>query len=405
LNQLERNVRGLHQHAWKCYLEELVLDIFRYLPDGSLAQLCLVNKRCGRIAEECLYSQVELAKGIPKNVSTLAADVRLIKHLKRLPVAYCDPEIYDETTTVIKAAKTLRYLDIHHRLPENEDMDQCPYPKFFQDAVSIPSHPDTNTFEHLHTLHIYSEEHTDIEDIAPVFQLPALVELHLSVFFGGASTKDLALKASSSNIRRLELDYSYMTSSVVVEILRSIKVLETFKYECGLLGEALDSIWADGNWRAIGKALQQHKDTLRKLELRDHVRGSYWTTEVRNVGILGSLQAFGQLKQLTVPAETLLKFSEEESNLAQQLPPGLEELHLCFDRPHISEAHLYHQALTSLVNGVFTGTNRLVYVSGYGRFNEERYRLEAAFEILEQAGINVDTIIRTYLRKLKLADL
>jgi hypothetical protein len=196
-----------------------------------------------------------------------------------------------------------------------------------------------------------------------------------------------------------------MTSSVVAEVLGSIKVLETFKYECGLLGEPHDHIWVDGNWRRIWKALQQHKGTLRKLELRDYVRGSYWTTAVRDVGILGSLRAFGQLKQLTIPAETLLTFSEEESDLAQQLPPGLEELHLCFDRPRISIAHLYYQALTSLANGVFTGTNRLVYVSSDSCFDEERYQLEAAFETLEQAGINVDTMIRTYLRKLKLADL
>jgi hypothetical protein len=188
--------------------DELILDIFRYLPDGSLAKLCLVNKRCGRIADECLYGQVELVMSIMEKVEALASNVHLAKHLKRLQIAYCAPENYNHYTPIIQAAKNLRYLDIHHRVPEDEGMNPRPYTKFFHDAVSIPTHPDTNKFEHLHTLHIFSDEHLNIEDIASVFQLPALVELRLSNFFGGASGKDIALKASSSNIRRLELEYS-----------------------------------------------------------------------------------------------------------------------------------------------------------------------------------------------------
>jgi hypothetical protein len=165
---------------------------------------------------------------------------------------------------------------------------------------------------------------------------------------------------SSSKVKRLAFDHSYLASSAVAQVLDSIQSLEEFHYshftpvrcQIAMRRDPRSHLAVELSWPKVLEALRQHRDSLVDLQLRELPDSQPFPKEGQG-GKIGSLADFNKLERLWVDPGNMLDLAAAEIDLAAKLPKSLEVLQLdIWVRAHFSQ--LYKSVLASLTQSVFT---------------------------------------------------
>jgi hypothetical protein len=180
-----------------------------------------------------------------------------------------------------------------------------------------------------------------LANIVPILTLPRLEELHLKAFIEilPPAPNTWECHPKTSNIKKLKLHYSFLHWQVVCQLVQSCKALEVFHYSYKVLKSPRHGLypihgWAPHSWPHIWHALQNHKTSLQQLELGYTVKNSqlaaaalFHQVYAWQIGPLGSLADFNQLKYIAAPVDALVA----TPGFPQCLPTSLEILSLRYD--------------------------------------------------------------------------
>lgn len=150
----------------------------------------------------------------------------------------------------------------------------------------------SQTFSHLKHLRI-SDHTVKLRALAPVFRLPGVKSLELNRVRAHEALTDWIIPESSRGIQELEFSDCSLSLSLVVQIVRCLRSMTTFRYHLRLNRTKVE---AGFSWQPIGDALRAHPTSLRTVHLTNYLEdhGSKRTS-------LGSLKECTKLRELVAP--------------------------------------------------------------------------------------------------------
>ncbi|RMZ66714.1 hypothetical protein GMOD_00002076 [Pyrenophora seminiperda CCB06] len=381
--------------------EELLLNILQQLHDSpaTLGSLCRTDRRCNRVVEEVLYSdvsahaygKVRAMNGTPRlawNVRSCTADIiddfRMADYKKLIASS---PNI-----------RSLTLLDLSN--PPRGYTEQGMHlsigwlPLFYA-ATSLSDSSYVNQFTHLRELTI-AGDYFSIENLSVVFRLPSLQVLELNTVHQTKLFKYWNITDSSSSIQVLRLLDSMIDIAALTKIVSAMKALRSFTYiRSTIAWEPFGvehnpfSCWPSHSWQLLGDALRKHRNSLETVLT--------WDTSDKEIvdivypdgykpGTLGSFLDFPKLRHCGGQVEAFLDVSAGEDDLMLYLPPYLSrfDIHMSSDNSTSWDIHL--TALASLRRMVGAGTGTTVQLTWDGDLPTRMVPLSNALAFLEQAG-------------------
>lgn len=246
-----------------------------------------------------------------------------------------------------------------------------------------------NIFANLRILHIWSSKQP-VSELDAAMRLPALSCLLLGSVYQILPIKDWTIFKSSSNIKSLDIQYCYMESEVVAQLLCYIETLKTFRYTHGSSDEYAKSMGKPKfSWSAFSDDLGLHQSSLSEICLHGVTDQEIYAnfTGESGYGMLGSLRGFSELRSVDVALHILTNLAHDNTDLTELLPSNLGIFATCLDYDELDPRYCAN-ALESLKEVLTRGADRelnltLEKYSPYGQL-----RLSGALQALMDAGIN-----------------
>lgn len=191
-----------------------------------------------------------------------------------------------------------------------------------------------------------------------IFHLQALEFLQISAVYQTTPFKNWNLPKSSCNIRSLQLDHVFMDITAVTDIISSLKALTELKYYCDIsLWQALSreenplSQWSAHSWSQLGKSLQQHRDTLERLDIsclmdQDILEVVY--PDGYDHGILCAFHNFPKLVSVSGPIDAFLDMKSGDDDFSKYFPPQLNYVCFSFESNNDAAMSCYSSAVASI---------------------------------------------------------
>jgi hypothetical protein len=394
--------------------EELLLHVAEYLDTrlDALAELCLTNHRCKRVAEEVLYKNICMRSYDWSKAQSVASNTTLASHVRHLYSVFHwndgaleTSDVFDNILANAHKIQTFALEEIapHHSRNWTNRHDffagEMSWLGFINLAVAQSIDGQTNRFTHLNKLTIVTHV-LSLEEISCVFRLPSLNSLFLQDVHQTTPFRDWPIPSSSSSIREITLRNAMMDISAVVQMISSVKSLSNFMYEHNTMAwepfgndDNPMSVWPEHSWKLLGDALRNHRDTLVELyafSYSDKALLDIIYPDGRDLGTLGSFQGFLKLQYCGIPIEAVLDAAIAEDDLSVYFPAHLKRwyTHITPGTPKLLERCI--PALVSLKDVVCLGQDKTVRVVLLDGLPFQALELSRAFAELEEAGIKLE---------------
>jgi hypothetical protein len=183
-----------------------------------------------------------------------------------------------------------------------------------------------------------------LEKATPVLFSPACRSLKLSHFSGYFNGEPCTIPPpNSSNIVSISLPATTATESVLSDLIKACKALETFTC-CRHRNPASFLTWSG----SLLLDLEKHSNTLESLELLSVV-GWAWNGFQTIPPSKRPLANMTALKHLTIDYSAMVHPKSDGTPLADMLPPQLETLTIHFDRIDMADNIDYTTIMKSLL--------------------------------------------------------
>lgn len=274
----------------------------------------------------------------------------------------------------------------------------------------------TKTFAKLKKLTISLEDHIHgwlrLEKLSLVLQLPSLEDLTLSGLVEDEQIADWGCPEGESNVKKLTLENSFISKDVIVQLLSSCKGLThvTSVYTTTNNFAPMNPVddpkcgWAEHSWAVIGKQLQRHKATLRALNLVYDTDPTLVEKAAEHdydveLGSLGSLKDFKNLKSLSAPIDALIPHDAGAVYLVESLPKGIESLDVRFDALTTLKLDLFGRMMELLATSRSNATLKTVHISLGDGVKVQNLELEGSVRSLQVAGVKT-LVTRDFVHRL-----
>ncbi|RYN15624.1 hypothetical protein AA0115_g12932 [Alternaria tenuissima] len=404
--------------------EELLLHVAEYLDTrlDALAELCLTNHRCKRVAEEVLYRNIGMQSDDWAKAQSVASNTRLASHVRHFSSVFDwnDKTLVtkdwndkvlatrDEFDKILANAHKIQTFALNEIAPHHSRnwtnrhdflVGEMSWLDLINLAVAQSIDGQTNQFTHLNKLTIVTDV-LSLEEISCVFRLPSLNSLFLQDVHQTTPFRDWPIPTSSSPIREIALRNAMMDISAVAQMISSVKSLSNFMYEHNTMAwepfgndDNPMSVWPEHSWKLLGDALRKHRDTLVELyafSYSDKALLDIIYPDGRDLGTLGSFQDFSKLQYCGIPIEAVLDAATAEDDLSVYFPAHLKRwyTHITPGTPKLLERCA--PVLASLRDIVCLGQDKTVRVVLLDGLPFQALELSRALAELEEAGIKLE---------------
>ena len=394
--------------------EELLLRVAEYLDTRlhALAELCLTNHRCKRVAEEVLYKNIGMQGDDWAKAQSVASNTTLASHVRHLCSVFDRKDgvlvTRDGFDKILANAHKIQTFALEENTPLGSHSwtnrydvlaREMSWLDMFNLAVAQSIDEQTNRFAHLNKPTIITDI-LSLEKISCVFRLPSLNSLFLKDVHQTTPFKDWSIPTSSSPIREIAFRNAMMDTRAVVQMISSVKCLSNFMYDHNTKAwepfadeDNPMSMWPEHSWKLLGDALRQHRDTLVELyafSYSDKTILDIVYPDGRDLGTLGSFQDFSKLQYCGIPIEAVLNAATAENDLSVYFPAQLKRwyTHITPGTPKLLERCV--PALASLKDIVCLGRDKTVRVVLLNGLPFQALGLSRAFAELEEAGIKLE---------------
>lgn len=362
---------------------ELLVNIFHYLDlesdQSSLACLSQTSKGVKRIADECLYSSIDLDNKRLGDLNTsnllmytIHTNPQLAMLVKRIK---CTDRAVDLLRRLLQATPNLKELRFDGR---SKRLQRSRVTNLFQNAAQTMIDGKPTEFAHLKKFSTGIP--ISLAELRWLFQFQSIEHLHCSLI-PVTSTQSWDCLEPKSKVRNLALmmDYctgrtlhGYYNSSVMAQIVSSIDSLKRLVF-WGSNQPDISLTESLGPWAPFKQALALHKDTLEVLQVDSCLYR----------GTIGSLQDYTRVWALSIGLNSIIELPPNEGSLVAMLPTGLKDLALYIFPEDSAYSRQSAQAIGALRNSKYL---QRVLLKAWG----EQLWLSTVEEILRNAGIKVD---------------